>query len=134
MKKIAVAQMNESKVSNHFGRSPYFGIYTISEEGIEGPEMRKNTFSHHAQGGHGEQHDHHRHGQGPGEHNHSHHSLVDGLNDCEVIIAGGMGMGAINSLSAAGMEVIITDENNAGTAVQKYKEGTLQNLNTGCGE
>lgn len=134
MKKIAVAQMNELKVSKHFGRSPYFGIYTLSEGGIEGPEMRKNEFTHHARGGHEGQHDHTSHGQGQGEHSHSHQSVVEGLKDCEVIVAGGMGMGAINSLSGAGMEVIITDEDNPEAVIRKYRSGTLQNLNRSCNE
>jgi len=132
MKKIAVAQTNETEVSRHFGRSQYFGIYTVSEGGVEGPELRINTFTHHAQGGHERHHDHHSDEQSHGEHDHSHRSVVDGLNDCEVIIAGGMGMGAINSLSGAGLEVIITDEDNPEVAVKKYQEGTLQNLNTSC--
>jgi predicted Fe-Mo cluster-binding NifX family protein len=132
MKKIAVALMNETEVSRHFGRSRYFGIYTVSEGGVDGPEMRMNTFTHHAQGGHERRHDHLGNGQGHGEHDHSHYSVVDGLNDCKVIIAGGMGMGAVNSLSSAGMEVIITDEDNPEVAVKKYWEGTLKNLNTSC--
>ena len=132
MKKIAVAQMNETEVSKHFGRSRYFGIYTVSESGVEGPEMRMNTFTHHAQGGHERRHDLQSTGQGHGEHDHSHHSVVDGLNYCKVIIAGGIGMGTVNIPSSAGMEVIITDEDNPEAAVKKYQEGTLQNLNTTC--
>ena len=133
MKKIAVAQMNETSISRHFGRSPYFGIYKISDEGIEGPELRVNTFTHHAKrGGHDEHQGHREHGQH--HHSHNHQSVVEGLQDCEILIAGGMGMGAMNSLSGAGIEVIITDIDNCIEAVQKYGEGKLQNLNTSCNE
>jgi predicted Fe-Mo cluster-binding NifX family protein len=130
MKKVAVAQMNESSISKHFGRSPYFGIYSISNDQIEGSEMRLNTFTHHARQGH-----HHDHAHGNEQHhthNHSHESVVEGLSDCQVLIAGGMGMGAINSLSDAGIEIIITEENDPMEAVQKYIHGTLKNQNTGC--
>jgi predicted Fe-Mo cluster-binding NifX family protein len=130
MKKIAVAQMDEVLISKHFGRSPYFGIYTISDKGVEGPEMRINTFTHHAKRTHDERHEHHEHGHQ--HHNHGHHSVVEGLKDCQVLIAGGMGMGAKNSLSTAGVEVIITDNNLAEEAVRQYQNGSLQNLDTSC--
>jgi predicted Fe-Mo cluster-binding NifX family protein len=130
MKKIAVAQMNGSDISKHFGRSRYFGIYTISEDRIEGPDMINNTFTHHARRSVNEKVDHHNHSDH--HHNHDHKSVVEGLQDCQVLIAGGMGMGAINSLSDAGIEVIITDNFNARDAVYQYSKGILKNLNTSC--
>jgi predicted Fe-Mo cluster-binding NifX family protein len=130
MKKIAVAQMNESLISKHFGRSPYFGIYTLTDNAVEGPEMRVNTFTHHAQRSHHEKQEHHEFGNH--QHNHDHQSVVEGLSDCQVLIAGGMGMGAINSLSAAGVEVIITDNTYAEEAVREYRNGSIQNLDESC--
>jgi len=130
MKKIAVAQLDEILISQHFGRSPYFGIYTITDGGISGPEMRENTFTHHARSAQSEKPEHHEHGHD--HHGHDHQSVVAGLGDCQVLIAGGMGMGAINSLSAAGVEIIITDIRHADEAVRQYRDGTIRNLDTSC--
>ena len=132
MKKIAVAQMNELEISKHFGRSPLFGIYTISGGEIEEFEMRLNTFTHHVQKGHSQDHNHGGKGHENHKHTHDHKSIVDGLSDCKVVISGGMGMGAIHNLSSAGMEIIITDEKLSQEAVKKYSRGELKNLNKVC--
>jgi len=132
MKKIAVAQMNESEISMHFGRSPLFGIFTVSNEEVERIELRLNTFTHHLQKDHVEDHRHKDHKHQNEKHTHSHKSVVDGLADCQVIISGGMGMGAINNLSSAGKEIIITDEKLSEQAVKKYTRGELKNLNKIC--
>jgi len=132
MKKIAVAQMNESEISMHFGRSPLFGIYTIMDGEVKGIEMRMNTFTHHMKNDHGADHAHSDHGHENRNHSHNHNSIVNGLADCQVIISGGMGMGAINNLSSAGKEIIITDEKLSENAVKKYSRGELKNLNKVC--
>jgi predicted Fe-Mo cluster-binding NifX family protein len=92
--------------------------------------MRLNTFTQHARRTHGESQEHHAHSNH--HHNHDHHSVVEGLKDCQILIAGGMGMGAKNSLSNAGIEVIITDNSLAKEAVRQYQNGSLQNLDSSC--
>jgi predicted Fe-Mo cluster-binding NifX family protein len=132
MKKIAVAQMNETEISRHFGRSPFFGIYTIDDGQVSEVEMRMNTFTHHMNRSHDGTNSHKGHEHENQKHSHSHKSVVNGLADCKVVISGGMGMGAINSLSSSGMEVIITDEKQSREAVLKYTNGKLRNLNKAC--
>jgi predicted Fe-Mo cluster-binding NifX family protein len=132
MKKIAVAQMNETEISNHFGRSPFFGVYTIDDGQVSEVEMRMNTFTHHMKKEPGEGHKTREHEHGNHRHSHNHRSIVDGLADCQVVISGGMGKGAINSLSSSGMEIIITDEKQSQDAVLKYVNGELRNLNKAC--
>jgi len=132
MKKIAVAQLNESEISKHFGRSPLFGIYTIADGEVIETEMRMNTFTHHMKNDNGSDHTHRGRGNENRNHSHNHKSVVNGLADCQVIISGGMGMGAINNLSAAGKEIIITDEKLSEQAVKKYIIGELKNLNKIC--
>lgn len=132
MKKIAVAQMNEKEISRHFGRSPFFGIYTISDGQASEVEMRMNTFTHHMNRGQDGTNSHKGHEHDNQKHSHNHKSVVDGLVDCQVVISGGMGMGALNSLSSSGMEIIITDEKQSRDAVLKYANGELRNLNKIC--
>ncbi len=124
--------MNETEISNHFGRSPFFGIYTISDGQVSEEEMRMNTFTHHMKKEQGEGHQNRGHKPENQKHSHNHRSLVDGLSDCQVVISGGMGKGAINSLSSSGMEIIITDEKESRDAVLKYANGELRNLNKAC--
>ncbi len=132
MKKIAVAQMNETEISRHFGRSPFFGIYTIDDGQVSEVEMRMNTFTHHMNRGQDGTNSHKGHVHENQKHSHSHKSVVHGLADCKVVISGGMGMGAINSLSSSDMEIIITDEKQSWEAVSKYANGKLRNLNKAC--
>ena len=132
MKKIAVAQLNESEISKHFGRSPFFGIYSITDGEVMEIEMRMNTFTHHMKSDHGSDHTHRDHWNENRNHSHNHKSIVNGLADCQVIISGGMGMGAINNLSSAGKKIIITDEKLSEQAVKKYTRGELKNLNKMC--
>lgn len=130
--KIAVAQMNEISISKHFGRSPFFGIYTISDGRVSEIEMRMNIYTHHMNkdpvGRHSQENPEHRNQK----HAHNHVSIVEGLADCQTIISGGMGMGAIHALSSAGKEIIITDEKISQDAVLKYLGGELRNLNKVC--
>lgn len=50
------------------------------------------------------------------------------IEDCDVLIAGGMGAGAYESFKGAGLEVILTDNYEIKSAVQAYLNGTIKNL------
>ena len=57
-----------------------------------------------------------------------HASMADTIADCQVLIAGGMGMGAYESLKSYNIEPIITDVKNIDQAVKLYLQGKLPNL------
>jgi predicted Fe-Mo cluster-binding NifX family protein len=56
-----------------------------------------------------------------------HTSMAEAISDCNVLIAGGMGMGAHHSLKSLNIEPIITDIGDIDEAVKLYIEGKLIN-------
>lgn len=132
--KIAVVSSDGESVSQHFGRSRYYKIFTIEEKKVTGSEMRERGTGHFAPGG--QNHDAHedghidpqgRHGFGADASN-RHRSMAAEIGDCDVLIAGGMGAGAYESFKGAGLEVILTDNFEIESAVQAYINGTIKNL------
>ena len=59
---------------------------------------------------------------------HTHAGMIENVTDCKVLIAGGMGYGAYESLKSYNIEPIITDVENVEEAVKLYSEGKLNNL------
>lgn len=122
--KIAVATEDGKMISAHFGRSPYFAIFEIDEGKASSYSMRENTFTgHFREKPEGHQHQEHRHGTGDP---HEHQSVAEGLGDCNVVISQGMGRKAWEDLRARGIEMIVTDETDVETAVQKYLNSGLE--------
>jgi predicted Fe-Mo cluster-binding NifX family protein len=54
--------------------------------------------------------------------------MIDSICDCEVVIAGGMGRGAFESLRKADIATVITDERNVARAIERFVRGDLPNL------
>jgi len=119
--KIAIASNDLKHVTGHLGRCKSFIIYNAESGKITGKEIRQNTFTHHSQGNHGEQH-HHEHGEG---HHHSHAALVDALKDCEAVIFQSGGWRVIEDLKAGNIVPFLTDERMADEAAEKYLKGEL---------
>jgi len=122
--RIAVATEEGKTISVHFGRSPFFAIYDIEAGKIVNQSMRQNSFTRHFQEQH-QPHEHHEHHHGDGD-PHAHQSVANGLSDCAVVISHGMGRKAWEDLRARGIEMIVTDETEVETAVQKYLGGELE--------
>jgi len=53
--------------------------------------------------------------------------MAESITDCQVILAGGMGWGAYESMKRYNIEPVATDVENIDEAVQLYLEGTLPN-------
>ena len=51
--------------------------------------------------------------------------MMDTINDCQVLLARGMGQGAHQSLIARGIKPVLTDIQNIQEAVDAYLAGTL---------
>jgi predicted Fe-Mo cluster-binding NifX family protein len=126
--KIAVATENEKSVSQHFGRAPYFVVLTVEEGKIVGKERRAKA-GHHTFAAHeppklapGE-----KHGYEAGSEV-RHADIAEALSDCQVLLAGGMGWGAYESMKGYGIEPIVTDIENIDEAVRLYLAGKLPNL------
>ena len=57
-----------------------------------------------------------------------HKSMAEAIADCQVLLAGGMGWGAYESLESRGVEVVVTDVQSIYEAALKYLRGKLPNL------
>jgi predicted Fe-Mo cluster-binding NifX family protein len=59
-----------------------------------------------------------------GSHN-KHVSMAEVISDCEVLLCGGMGMGAYESMRRLKIKPVVTDIRDIDTAVQSYLDGRL---------
>jgi predicted Fe-Mo cluster-binding NifX family protein len=126
--KIAVVSEDEINISQHFGRAPYYVVLTVEGNKIVDSETRSKAGHHtfaaqrHPRLAPGE-----RHGYDAGSQA-KHQSMADIIADCEVLIAGGMGYGAYESLKGYGIQPIITDVGDIREAVLRYTHGNLPNI------
>jgi predicted Fe-Mo cluster-binding NifX family protein len=127
--KVAIVSENETTISQHFGRAPYYIIQTVEN----GKIVKSEKFERGAAGtcacGHSTQEEHHHssHG-GDAESDAKHNRMVDPIADCQVLIAGGMGYGAYQALKSRNLQVFITAEPSIKKAVELLSAGTLDNL------
>ncbi len=122
--KIAVITDDGKSISQHFGRAPYYMVFSIEEGKIVNREMRDklghNQFS---TAGH-EEHHHEQHGQDPASHD-KHVQMAGSIADCQALLCGGMGMGAYESMRRLNIQPIVTDLRDIEAAVQAYIDGKL---------
>lgn len=128
--KIAIPSDEGIYLCQHFGRTLGFAIFEVADGQIINKEYRPNTFTGHALGQHNEnQHhdaEHNEHAQ------HSHHRILNALNDCEVVIAGGMGRRLVDDLTDAGKQIFITTELETRKAVEKFLGDNLRSDKEAC--
>ncbi|MEA3511096.1 MAG: NifB/NifX family molybdenum-iron cluster-binding protein [Actinomycetota bacterium] len=110
--KIALPTLNGKTITGHFGRTKAFVVVDV-EDGVEVQRELREVGSCN-QGEHPD----------PG-HRRRHHDLVDTVQDCHVVIAGGMGLPVQERLLAAGIDVVLTDTRSMDEAVQQFAAGTL---------
>ncbi len=126
--KIAAISDDGTTVSQHFGRAPLYVVLTIENGKITKKETR-NKLGHQNFGGHEEEQlaPGQKHGFDAGAQS-KHAAMMGNISDCKVLIAGGMGYGAQESLKSRGIDTIITDVKDIEGAVKLYLEGKLPNL------
>ena len=125
--KIAVITEDGQTISQHFGRAPYYQVFTIADGQIVNKELRDKV-------GHRqfteEPHDHEAEndprGHGFGAHSDAKHArMVEAITDCEAVIVRGMGRGAYFAMEQANIRPFVTDFADAEEAVQAYLDGKL---------
>ncbi|TAL69280.1 MAG: hypothetical protein EPN82_06995 [Bacteroidetes bacterium] len=149
--KIAVVTNNGTSVSQHYGSSRFYEVFTIEDNAVIKREKREKA-NFHAPGQPYNQHLHqHQHGsinsispesntgmmqkgQGSGMgHGWDHHSedkhktMIGNILDCKYLLARGMGYGIYNHLNNAGIEPIVTDIQLIEEAVNSVIDGTIVN-------
>jgi predicted Fe-Mo cluster-binding NifX family protein len=122
--KIAAISDDGKKISQHFGMATLYVVVTVENGQVTGKETRPksghHSFSeHHAHDVPGEKHGYDAGAQA------RHTSMIDPISDCQVVLAGGMGWGAQESLKNRGIDVITTDIENIDEAVKLYIQGKL---------
>ena len=124
--KIAVASSDKVTVSEHFGSALYFVVLEVEGENIVKEEVREKPAhrslfkeEEHAQVDEGG-----RHGF-TAKASERHKEMGEVVNDCKVIIAGRMGLGAYEDLKELGFEVITTDVKDIKEAASLYAKGAL---------
>lgn len=131
--KIAVVTDDQTTISQHFGRAQYYLVFTVQDGQVVQQEVRAKLGHSQFQLEEHPDHDeaHHEHadeaqGHGYGQHSADKHSrMMANLADCQVLLCGGMGMGAYESLQRLGVVPVLTSVKDIHTALQAYVDGTL---------
>jgi len=125
--RIAVVSDNGRAVSQHFGRAPYYVVLAVEGDKIVSTETRPKA-GHHSFAAQ----QHSASAEGPHGYDAAsqarHRTMAEAIADCQVLIAGGMGWGAFESLRARGIEPVLTDVRDVGEAALRYVQGNLPNL------
>ena len=126
--KIAAISDDGITISQHFGRAPLYVVVTVEAGKIVSKETRAKT-GHHTfaaqrppDSAPGEQHGYDAGSQV------RHQSMAETISDCQVLLAGGMGWGAYESMQSYNIKPIVTDVKSIDEAVQLYLDGKLTNL------
>ena len=115
--KIAIPTNDGINISAHFGRCREFLIFEVQNGQVKLIETRINAGCH-------------EHGSGSsdgGAQQHSHSGFVERLRDCDTVLCGGIGAGAVEALKAGGIPVVLVDT--AGSAEQivtAFQSGALR--------
>ncbi len=126
--KIAAVSEDGTTISQHFGRAPYYVVLTVEDGKVVNRETRDKAGHHTFAGGqHHESSPGERHGFDAGAQS-RHAAMAQSIGDCKVLIAGGMGWGAYESLKSRGIETVVTDVESIEEAVKLYLKGKLPNL------
>lgn len=124
--RIAVVTDDGKTISQHFGRAAKYLVATVEHGAIVHQELRdKVGHNHFGAEGHTAGHAPGReHGHGP-EADSRHGRMAQAIADCDVVLAGGMGYGAYQSMQARGIRPVVTDLTSIDEAVLACAAGTL---------
>ena len=124
--KIAVASDDGVTVNQHFGRAPYYVVATVESGKVVAKEKRAKA-GHHTFAG--VRDDEHIDGQGRRGYSKSsaskHSAMAESISDCDVLICGGMGWGAYESMGKSNINTIVTDIMYIDDTIASYLAGTL---------
>jgi len=125
--KIAAVSDDGVTISQHFGRAPLYVVITVEEDKLASKEMRDKSGHHTFAAHHPDISPGERHGYDAGSQV-RHANMAETISDCQVLLVGGMGWGAYESLKRYNIEPVVTDVKNIDEAVQQYLDGKLKNL------
>jgi predicted Fe-Mo cluster-binding NifX family protein len=123
--KIAFITDDGKTISRHFGRAPYYLVIDLAEGQEINREIRnKLGHQHYVKS---EEEPNHSHGSGMDSASHKKHGqMSEVIEDCQVLVCGGMGRGAYQSMQSFGIKPIVTDLVDIDEALQAYIEDKLK--------
>ena len=125
--KIAFVSDNGENISAHFGRAPYYVVVEIEDKKEVSREKRDKMGHTHFQSSHShEEHSNEGHGFSPESHS-KHISMMAAIEDCSVVVCGGMGRGAVQSIKGAGKELRLTEVRDINQALEMFLADNLPN-------
>jgi len=107
--------------------APFYVVLTLEGDKVVSTEVRNKAGHQQFVSEEHEPEEAGRHGYGP-QADSRHARMINGIADCEVLLAGGMGWGAYQSLQARGIKPFITDVRDIQEAARLYAQGKLPNL------
>jgi predicted Fe-Mo cluster-binding NifX family protein len=123
--KIAAITEDGETISQHFGRAAYYMVVTVEDGEIVERQLREKLgHSHFAAEPHPEEAPGQPHGMGPQAES-RHARMAASIADCQVLLCGGMGQGAYQSMQAQGIRPIVTDFELINEAVRAVVDGTI---------
>ena len=127
--KIAVISDDGIDISQHFGRAPYYVVAEVDDGVILNKKTMDKVGHSNFSGGNdaGQVDSRGRRGYGRFAAN-RHAAMAEGIRDCQVLICGGMGWGAYESMKSNNIDVFVTDNTNIDEAIKLYLAGKLDNL------
>ncbi len=124
--KIAVVTDDEKTISAHFGRAQYYVVFTIENSMVTRQETRPRDSVCQCDGDHDHHHGEHGHAHGTDSQSEQRHNKMAGaIQDCEILLARGMGQGAHNNLKEHNIKPVLTDIQDISEAVDAYLAGKL---------
>jgi predicted Fe-Mo cluster-binding NifX family protein len=129
--KIAAVSDDGKTISQHFGRATQYVVVIAEGEKILSKEVRQKAG--HKDFSAGEQHQGHEcgchevHGQQAGAGD-RHEAMASAVKDVTVLLTGGMGWGAYESLKSYNIQPVVTDVADIDQAIKLYLAGKLPNL------
>lgn len=116
--KVAFATNDGATIFAHFGRAKFFEVIEVKDGNVVSRERREKTVFHSA---------HHHDHNSPADHGERHKIIYSFVEDCDYIVAAGMGYGIYDFLSSKGKQPILTTEKNIDQALRSLISGQLIN-------
>ena len=125
--KIAFVSDDGENISAHFGRAPYYLVIEVEDKKEVSREKREKMGHSHFQASHENAE---RSGEGHGfspESQSKHVSMMAAIEDCSVVVCGGMGRGAVQSIQSSGKDIRLTDVGDINKALALFLADNLPN-------
>lgn len=124
MTKIACITDDGKTISQHFGRAPYYVVFTVEDGAIIAREMRDKLGHQQFAASETQEAPGVRHGVDAASHD-KHVGMSQAIADCEALLCRGMGYGAYQSMEQLGIKPVVTDIEDVEAATMAYVKGQL---------